>query len=146
MKPFSSTLESLKTAEFIMPPTFTATGPDGQPVPAPPPQPSEAQRRVKLTEDEVWLDDALTYFGRATDWFDIYKALECLILRFGGGETAFLALNWAPGTEVQRLKRTANWARHARRRFERPENPMEFKEARQLLGQLLRRAFEEAAR
>jgi hypothetical protein len=121
-------------------------GPDGQPVPPPPPQPSEVQRWAMLADDEILLDDALIYFGRATDWFDVYKALECLILRFGDNETAFLALSWAPATEVVRLKRTANWARHARRRYERPPNPMEIKEARQLLGQLLRRALDEAAK
>jgi hypothetical protein len=122
-------------------------GPDGQPVPPPPPQPSEVQRWATLADDQAWLEDALVYFGRATDWFDIYKALECLILRFGGSEAKFLALNWAPATEVQRLKRTANWvARHAERKFDRAPNPMTLKEARQLVGELLRRAFEEAAK
>jgi hypothetical protein len=132
--------------DFIMPPTVTATGPDGQPVPPPPPQPSEAQRWVKLAEDEVWLDDALTYFGRATDGFDIYKALECLIKKFGPKEEQFFALNWAPKAEVERLKRTANWARHARRKFDPPANPMDLKEGRKLLSQLLRRALEETAK
>ena len=65
----------------------------------------------------------MIYFGRVsipdpvrhppTLWFDIYKALECIMGRFGG-ESAFIALDWAPREDVKRLKQTANWARHAR--------------------------------
>jgi hypothetical protein len=119
-------------------------GPDGKPVPTPPPQPSEVQKWTTLAESDDLLDDALIYFGRAIDWFDIYKALECLILRFGGNESAFLALGWASETGINRLKRTANWARHARRKFSPPPNPTSLKDARALLGLLLRRALKEA--
>jgi hypothetical protein len=115
--------------------------PDGKP--APPPQPSEVQKWTTLAESDDLLDDALIYFGRAIDWFDIYKALECLIRRFGG-ESAFLALGWASETEINRLKRTANWARHARRKFSPPPEPTSLKDARALLGLLLRRALKEA--
>jgi hypothetical protein len=136
-----------KDRDFFMSSTVTAIGLDGQPVPPPPPQPSEVQRWAMLADNEILLDDALIYFGRGTDWFDVYKVLECLILRFGeGNEAAFLALNWAPDTEVQRLKRTANWSRHARGKFERPPDPMELEEARGFVGRLLRRALAEAAK
>ena len=76
----------------------TVTGADGKPVPPPAPEPSEVQRWSRVADEEELLDDALIYFGRvpqspagpeaghagtpameATDWFDIYKALECLI-------------------------------------------------------------------
>jgi hypothetical protein len=126
--------------------TVTAIAPDGQVIPPSPPQPSEVQRWAVITNSEVWLDDALVYFGRATDWFDIYKTFECLIERFGGGkEAAFLKLNWAPAAEVKRLKRTANWvARHPRRKYDRPSRPMGLEEARELVGKLLRRALAEA--
>ena len=83
----------------------------------------------------------------ATDWFDIYKALECLIDRFDGGNpNEFSKRDWAPAAEVKRLRETANSYRHSRRRpsHKPPENPMGFKEARELLGQLLRRAIEAA--
>src|SRR5262249_7510267 len=46
--------------------------------------PSEVQRWSAIADQETLLDDALTYFGRATDWFDIHKALECLEEKFGG--------------------------------------------------------------
>jgi hypothetical protein len=117
-------------------------GPDGTVVPPPPPQPSEVQRWAAMAENDDVLDDALIYFGMATDWFDIYKALECLILKFGGGkESAFFALGWASETEILRLKRTANLARHAKGRFDPLDNPMPLQDARELLGQLLRRAL-----
>jgi hypothetical protein len=117
-------------------------GPDGQSVPPPPPQPTAVQTWVGLAEQDEMLEDALVYFGRSTDWFDIYKCLECLQLR-AKGETSFLALDWAPKAQVELLKQTANWHRHARRRFLPPAKPMPLKEARSLLAVLLRRALEE---
>lgn len=130
----------------------TVIGADGPP---PAPESSEVQRWSGVADEEELLDDALIYFGKipqspageATDWFDIYKALECLIDRFDRGDVSkFLERDWAPAAEVKRLRETANSFRHARRRPHRkpPENPIGFKEARELLGQLLRRALEAA--
>jgi hypothetical protein len=116
-------------------------GPDGKPV-VQPPTPSEVQRWCGSAERDEWLDDALIYFAKS-DWFDNYKALECLFGR-AGGEDKFMALGWESKSEVQRLKRTANWARHARRKFNPPTDPMSMKEARELLGRLIRRALTEA--
>ena len=124
--------------------TVTITGPDGRPIP-PPPTPSDVQVWAALAEADDFLDDALIYFGTATEWFDIYKTLETLILRFGPGEEVFLSRNWAPKKEIELLKRTANWARHAKRKFEPPANPMPMADARRLLGQLLRRALSHPA-
>jgi hypothetical protein len=127
-----------------------ALGPDGTPKAPPPPTPSEVQNWASLADADDLLEDALIYFGRATaprkrddptHWFDIYKTLECLILKFGPGEAAFLARNWAPASDVERLKRTANWARHARRKFNPPPNPMTMEDARDLTARLLRKAF-----
>ncbi len=58
--------------------TVTVTGPDGRPIPAPPPTPSDVQVWAALAEADDFLDDALIYFGTATEWFDIYKTLETL--------------------------------------------------------------------
>ena len=122
----------------------TVTGPDGKPVPPPPPQPSEVQRWAKIADANDLLDDALMYFAKGADWFDIYKALECLFQN-AGGEPAFLKLNWEPKKEVERLRYTANWDRHARRRNALHEiQPMSLNDARTLLGKLLRRALHEA--
>jgi hypothetical protein len=120
----------------------TFTDPDSKP------QPSQVQNWALIADSDELLDDALIYFGRvrasarhpeATDWFDVYKALECLMLRFGS-EADFLKT-----PDIARLKRTANWARHARRKYEPPPNPMEFSDARTLLGNLIRRALSEAS-
>ncbi len=49
-------------------------------------RPSRAnpQRWLSFAAGDDLLADALTYFARGDDWFDIYKALECLEERFGG--------------------------------------------------------------
>ncbi|WP_407120952.1 hypothetical protein [Bradyrhizobium sp. STM 3561] len=129
-------------------------GADGKPMPQPPPIPSEAQSWAAIADGDDLLEDALIYFGRAfppdparppTFWFDLYNALECLMQRFGGGETAFLALDWAPRNEVKLLKQTANWSRHARRKNPAPSNPTTEEQAKVLLRRLLRKAFEAAA-
>jgi hypothetical protein len=124
--------------------TAVVLGPDGKPKPSPPPEPSNPQRWLSIAAEDDLLADALTYLARGHDWFDIYKALECLILRFGGGEKEFLDLGWADAGEIKRLKRTANSERHARRKPDPPPSPMEPTEARDLLAKLMARAFHEA--
>jgi hypothetical protein len=91
----------------------------------------------------TWLPLGTARQAEAPDWFDVYKCLECIMNKFGPTETAFLKLNWAPKKNIELLKRTANWARHARRKNARPPTPMEFTAARTLLGQILRRALSE---
>jgi hypothetical protein len=135
--------------------TVETVGLDGKPTPPPSPKPSEPQKWAAIADGDDLLEDALVYFGRAspsdparppTFWFDIYKALECLIERFGGGrEAAFLAMDWAPRNELELLKRTANWSRHARRKYSAPPNPTTEEEAKAMLRHLLRKAFEAAA-
>jgi hypothetical protein len=130
-----------------------AIGPDGKPKPEPPPKPSEAQTWAAIADGDDLLEDALIYFGRvsasdpgqhpATFWFDIFKALECLMHR-SGGETPFIALDWAPRDDVRLLKQTANWARHARRKFPEPSPATTEQEAMDLMSRLLRKAFETA--
>jgi hypothetical protein len=136
---FAENFEEMDAFDTVA--TVTVTGPDGQPIPPPPAKPSDVQAWAALAEADDFLDDALIYFATATEWFDIYKTLETLILGFGPGEETFLSLSWAPKKDVELLKRTANWARHAKRKFKPPDNPMEIREARRLIGQLLRRAL-----
>ena len=113
--------------------TVETFGPDGKPSPTPPPQPSPVQSWSSTAEQDPVLDDALIYFGKATDWFDLYKALESLELK-AGGKQAFLALGWASASQIKLLKRTANWARHAKRKNPPPPQPMDFAEARTLVA------------
>jgi len=123
-------------------------GPDGKPKPPLPPEPSETQRWLSITAEDDLLADALTYFGRSEDWFDIFKALECLIGRFGGGkEGKFIALGWASASKIKLLKQTAGVWRHSRRgrlNVDPPPHAMERAEARDLLAKLITRAFREA--
>jgi hypothetical protein len=128
-----------------------AIGPDGKPQPNQPPKPSEVQNWANIADNDDLLEDALIYFGKVsaptpgqhppTFWFDIYKALECLMHR-SGVEQDFLALDWAPRNDVKRLKRTADWARHARRKKAKPSPATTEKEAKDLIARLLRRAFD----
>jgi hypothetical protein len=109
-----------------------------------PPEPSNPQRWLAIAAENELLADALTYFGRSDDWFDIYKALECLELKFGG-EGKVLALGGASASKIKLLKHTANYSkRHARLMFDPPSHPMERAEARDLLAKLIARAFDEA--
>jgi hypothetical protein len=43
------------------------------------------------------------YFARGDDWFDVYQALECLEMRFGGAKRGqaerFRRLGWADADE-----------------------------------------------
>jgi hypothetical protein len=103
---------------------------------------------LSIAAEDDLLADALTYFARCYDWFDVYKALECLEMRFGGegkGQVArFRGLGWADADQIDLLKQTANSGRHARKRFDPPSHPMEQTEARDLLAKLIARAFREA--
>ncbi len=145
---FTEMFDELDVIDTIA--AVSVIGPDGKPVPPAPAQESDVQAWVSLADTDDLLDDALVYFGTATEWFDIYKTLETLILRFGGqgkkAEEAFLSLGWALKPRIKLLKQTANWVRHAKRKYRRPSKPMELSEARQLIDQLLRRALLEAAR
>lgn len=118
-----------------------AIGPDGNPMPPTPPQASEVQHWSELADRDELLDSALIFFGKTT-WFDIYNSLESLENRVGG-EKNFLALGWEPEDEIKRLKRSANWGRHAKGTFDPPPDPMPMKDGRNLLGRLIRRAFNE---
>ena len=118
-------------------------GPNGKPEPLKPDERSEPQRWLSIAAKDDLLADALMYFARGDDWFNVYKTLECLEKRFGGEQT-FLTLGWADKGKIKLLKQTANSGRHARKKFVPPPHPMERTEARDLLAQLMARAFHEA--
>jgi hypothetical protein len=124
-------------------------GPDGRPEPPKPPERSEPKRWLSIAAEDALLADALIYFARCDDWFDVYKALECLIQRFAGGEKdgqveRFRRLGGANADEITRLRKTANSKRHARGSLDPPARPMEQTESRNLLATLMARAFREA--
>jgi hypothetical protein len=114
---------------------------DGKVTPPEPPKPSEVQQWVRLSGRHDELADALIYFGRG-EWFDVYKAIECLE-DWVGGERALRAKNWMDPEELKRLKQTANSFRHRRGGKDTPP-PRSFKldEALEALAVLIRCAFE----
>jgi len=119
-----------------------ALGPDGNviPPPPPPPRPSEAQECTDLGESHELLADALIYHSR-DEWFDIYKAVECLEDSVGG-EANLRNQNWIANTKLKELKQTANSYRHRRGgKNKPPTRPLTKDEARQLLANLIRCAF-----
>jgi hypothetical protein len=131
---------------------FVATllGADGKPKPDPEPRPSEVQRWLSIVAEDsagsgdeiALLSDALKHFARGDDWFEVYKALECLIQRFcEGNPKEFCALGWEDANEIMGLRCTANSKRHARGNFKPPAHPMERTEARELLAKLIAHAF-----
>ena len=69
-----------------------AIGPDGQPIVSPP-QASEVQRWSQCADRDELLDDALIFYGKSDNWFNIYNALESLFNRVDG-EKPFLDLGW----------------------------------------------------
>jgi hypothetical protein len=99
-------------------------GPDGTIIPPPSPKPSNVRDWAVLAEANELLADVLVHFAR-NEWFDIYKAIECLEDWVGGGEAGLLDLNWIEKDDLKRLKRTANSYRHRRRgKHSPPEFPV----------------------
>jgi hypothetical protein len=121
--------------------TTVVHGPDGNPLPPPPPEPSGPQRWLDIATGDPLLADALTYFGHGKSWFDIYKAFESIEHK-NGGPKKLLKLGWADDDEIELLKHTANYyARHARRGFKPPTAAMGLPKARELVARLIARAF-----
>lgn len=118
-------------------------GPDGQELPPPPPQPSVIQRWLSQAANDESLAHALAHNARST-WYETYKTIECLEDR-AGGERALRALNWLPAKELEGLKRTANSFRHRTAgKHSPPPDPVTLKQAREMLRQLIRSAFDAA--
>ncbi|MVT66868.1 hypothetical protein GPL21_17350 [Bradyrhizobium pachyrhizi] len=124
--------------------TVEVIGKDGKPIPAVP-RASEVQLWADIAEADDLFQEALMYMGKETTWFNVYKAIECLELRFGNGEAEFLRLGWAPASQIKLMKRSANTLRHSKQKFEPPEKPMTLGDATSLLHALLRRGLEAAS-
>lgn len=93
----------------------------------PEPKPSASQEAMAASAKNELLQDAIRYMSADADWFDLYKAAECL---WSGG--------WADkrSSVMKRFRSTANMYRH-RVAKDAPDNPMTIDEARSLLRSLL---------
>lgn len=124
----------------VMRATAVVLGPDGRPVPPPPPQPSQPQVWNRLADADDNLSDLLDQFGRADNWYDIYKTIEIAAHAVGGKQHLWRLL--APETRACRnLDQTANFYRHARG-VRPPEYSLTLNEAKPLLAWLVRRILE----
>ena len=124
----------------VMRATAVILGPDGQPLPPSPPTPSKPQDWNQLASSSEDISDLLEHVGRADNWFDIYKTIE-LAERIAGNERKLVKLLAGSGVDVKRLKRSANFYRHARAR--RPENPFNLAEARSMISYVAQRVLEQ---
>jgi hypothetical protein len=114
---------------------------DLDPTVAPVPlNPSGPQTWMGLADRSDHLTDALIYFGRG-EWFDIYKAIECLE-DFAGGQQK--VGKWAKPADITLMKWTANSLyRHRLGGRAPPPKPMTLEQATKLLATLIGCAFDE---
>lgn len=90
---------------------------------------SSMQRQLARASCEDVAADLLAFISRADNWFDIFKAMECVQV-LAGGQRKVPAL--APSLE--RARQTANWHRHAPSpKFPQPKEPLNLDEVRALV-------------
>ncbi len=105
----------------VMEATITTYGPDGQPLPPSPPQPSKVQlwNQAALNNDNV--ADLLEQVARADNWYDIYKSVE-ILQAMSGGERNLKQRLGSSGGDFKKMRTTANYYRHARAPY--PPHPL----------------------
>ncbi|MDQ5820230.1 MAG: hypothetical protein M3540_02185 [Actinomycetota bacterium] len=103
-------------------------GPDGKPV-APPPDPL-GDWLAKL-DGNTELQEALSVYATAADWFDLYKAYEAIKKALGGQKLVESVIG---ASMRSRLTQTANHHRHPDVSL--PAKPVTYQEALQLVGRL----------
>jgi hypothetical protein len=116
-------------------------GPNGEPLPAAPPQPSDPQRWNELADKNDAVAELLAHFGRADNWYDIYKAVE-VAEELAGGEASLRRLMGDSGKAFKNMRTSANHHRHAR--AHRPQRLVSIAEAKSLLSQAVRVALQKA--
>ncbi len=100
---------------------------------------------LHLYAQHIDVREALFYFGSpGNPWSNLYKARE-IIADAMGGDDAILASGWCSRKALARFDRTANhqeaigkFSRHARIKAVPPPNPLEERDARELIRKLLR--------
>jgi hypothetical protein len=95
------------------------------------PEPTLPQRWTNAAEASDTLRDALIYFGRSDNWFDLYKCCECLE-NFHCGEHEF--------NRLKQVKATANYFRHYKYHYK-PKKLLEIREARSIISSILQKTL-----
>lgn len=106
------------------------TGPDGELCPAPERTPSNAQNWVAKADQNELIAELLTHVFRATNWYDLYKAME-LAEAIEGSKHKFWDRLGSRRGEWKAVRATANYFRHAR--SYRPPQLVDLATARALL-------------
>lgn len=130
---------SLNVGRFRLSATVTQIGPDGKPVPLPPPRPSKPQEWNRLAEANDNISDLLEHAGRADNWYDIYKTLELADLVMGKNRR-FEKMFTKDEADIDLLKSSANFYRHAR--AYRPPNLLSLTEARPILSYAVKKVLD----
>ena len=105
---------------------------------SPPRAASQAQGRLlyALSDANPLVSEALTYSGRADNWFDLFKLLEVIQTAVGSRENIW-KLGWATRGEITRFAMTANHVRHAKK--PRPAHALHLDQAQDLMRRVLTR-------
>lgn len=69
---------------------------------------SPLQLWLKRASTDVVTSDLLAFLARADNWFDLYKAMECVEKLVGGSKRAI-----SNHSDWERVRQTANYHRHA---------------------------------
>jgi hypothetical protein len=118
--------------------TMEVIGPDGLSKATPAPGPSLPQHLNQLAELNDVASDLLDHFGRANNWYDIYKTLE-FSASLVGSEHKLQVLLGVHASDAKNLKATANFYRHAK--AHRPNNLVSLNEAMTILVIVVRAAL-----
>lgn len=122
--------------------TVRVIGADGRVKEAPPAE-SDAQRWNALAACNDDVSDLLDHFGRADNWYEIYKTIEFCGIVIGRGQKRMHSL-WRAlrdlGKEAEALYTSANYYRHAR--THRPNKLHSLAEAKPILDAVVRRTLD----
>ena len=128
-------MAAMELGRCVMRATAVVLGSDGKPVPPPPPAPSRPQDWNRLAEENDDISDLLDHFGRADNWYDIYKAIEIAEQVAGGGHKLWSLLG-AEAKASKNLKASANFYRHAK--AYRPPALLSLAKAKPILAHVVR--------
>jgi hypothetical protein len=131
-------MAAFELGRCVMRATATVLGPDGQPIPPPPPRPSQPQSWNQLAQLNDDVSDLLDHFGRADNWYDIYKTIEFAEHLVGSEQRLWATLD-ADGKAGKRLKASANYYRHAK--AYRPHNLLSLGEGKSILAVMIRKVL-----
>lgn len=126
---------SIALGQATMTATAVLIGADGKPVPPAPPQPSDAQKWVELADKNELVAELLDHFGRADNWYDIYKTIE-VAERLTGGEQGLKTLMGDRARDLKDMRTSANCHRHFR--GHKPSRLFTLSESKELLAAVVR--------